>query len=298
MHIFMTGASGWIGSAVVPHLLAAGHQVTGIARSEASARALESAGVTPLAGDLDQPELLAGAAAASDGVIHLGFKHDFSDYVGAGRTERAAVQAFGDALAGSGRPLLMASGLALAAQGRLLTENDPGLDGPDAPRGGSERLALDFADRGVRSVALRFAATVHGAGDHGFIAQLVAVARERGLAGYIGEGENQWPAVHRDDAARMIILALEKAPAGSVVHGVGEQGVPTRTIAEAIGRNLGVPVASIAPEDAAEHFGWIGRFFGLGMPSSSAITRELLGWEPQGPTLLEDLDAGYYTASS
>jgi len=220
---------------------------------------------------------------------------------GSGRTERAAVEAFGDVLAGSDRPLLLASGIAGIAPGRLLTED---LASPyataDAPRGASETYALGLAERGVRPVALRFAPTVHGSGDHGFVAELVRVARERGVAGYVGDGSNRWPAVHRSDAGRLIALALARAAEHGdvpVVHAVGEEGVPARDIAEAIGRALGVPAAPVATKEAAAHFGWIGGFFALDLPASSALTRERLGWRPTGPTLLEDLAAGAYTPS-
>ncbi|GAA3800009.1 SDR family oxidoreductase [Cellulomonas soli] len=295
MRVFVTGASGWIGSAVVPELQAAGHQVVGLARSDAAAARLEAAGVEVRRGSLDDLDSLRAGAEDADGVIHLGFKHDFSDYAGAGRTERAVVEAFGEALAGSDRPLLLASGVAMLAPGRVATELDATTAvGPDAPRGGSEALALGLVDRGVRSVALRFAPTVHGEGDHGFLATLVGIARTTGRSGYLGDGSNRWPAVHRSDAARMVRLALGAAPAGSVVHGVGEEGVPTRVIAEAIGRGLDVPVGPVAAEDAAAHFGWIGAFFGVDAPTSSALTQERLGWTPTGPSLLDDLEAGHY----
>ena len=295
MRIFVTGASGWIGSAVVPELLEAGHDVVGLARSDGAAAALTAAGATALRGSLDDLESLRAGAEASDGVVHLAFKHDFSDMAGAGRTERAAIETLGEALAGSDRPLLFASGVALVAPGRVATERDGvSWSGPDAPRGGGEHLALGYAERGVRSVSLRFAPTVHGDGDHGFISTIVGIARERGASGYVGDGANRWPAVHRIDAARMIALALEQAPAGAVLHGVGEEGIPTREIAEVVARHLDVPAISVAPDDVAAHFGWIGAFFGVDMPASSARTQELLGWTPTHPTLLADLEAGSY----
>jgi len=295
MRVFVTGASGWIGSAVVSELLANGHQVLGLARTDAAAAAVEAAGATAHRGDLDDLDSLRAGAAASDGVIHLAFKHDFSDFAGAGRTERAAVEAIAETLVGTDKPLLVAAGIAMLAPGRVLVETDvsPAV-GPDAPRGGSERFALDYADRGVRSVALRFAPTVHGEGDHGFVSTIVAVAREKGISGFVGDGANRWPAVNRADAARLVRLALEKAPAGSVVHAIAEEGIATREIAEIVGRHLDLPVASIAPDAAPAHFGWIGAFFGQDIPASSAITREQLGWTPTHPTLLEDLEAGYY----
>jgi nucleoside-diphosphate-sugar epimerase len=299
MRVFVTGASGWIGSAVVAELLEAGHSVVGLARSDESAAAITAAGATPHRGSLDDLESLRTGAEATDGVIHLAFKHDFSDYIGAGHTERAAMETLGDTLAGSDRPLLFASGVAMLAPGRVTTERDASpMVGPDAPRGGSENLALEYVARGVRSVALRFAPTVHGEGDHGFISTIVGVARDKGVSGYVGDGSNRWPAVHRLDAAHLVRLALEKAPAGTAVHGVGEEGIPAREIAEAIGRGLDVPVVSVAPDDVAAHFGWIGAFFSLDMPASSAFTQNLLGWTPTHPRLIDDLAAGYYTSNS
>ncbi|MFE3741347.1 SDR family oxidoreductase [Streptomyces sp. NPDC059134] len=295
MRVFVTGASGWIGSATVDELLAAGHEVVGLARSDASAASLDAKGARVHRGDLDDLDSIREGAAASDAVIHLANKHDFTDPAVSDRAERAAVQTIGDVLAGSGRPFLLASGVAGPAPGRVLTEDDRSpFHGPEAPRGGSENLALEFVDRGVHTVSVRFAPTVHGDGDHGFIAALVAIAREKGVAGYVGDGSNRWPAVHRSDAARLTRLGLEKAPAGALLHAVGEEGVPAREIAEAIGRGIGVPARSIAPDAAPRHFGWIGRFFALDIPASSARTRELLGWTPTGPTLVQDLDAGSY----
>ncbi|MHC5794904.1 SDR family oxidoreductase [Lacisediminihabitans sp. FW035] len=295
MRVFVTGASGWIGSAVVPELIAAGHEVVGLARSDESAASVAAAGAAVVRGGLDDLDVLRTAAAASDGVIHLGFKHDFSDMAGAGRTERAVIESIGHTLVGSDRPFLFASGVAGLAPGRVATERDAvPWSGPDAPRGGAEALAFDYAGRGVRPVALRFAPTVHGEGDHGFISTIVGVARETGTSGFVGDGSNRWPAVHRADTASMIRLALEKAPAGSVVHGVGEEGIRARDIAEVIGRHLGIPVASVAPEDGAAHFGWIGAFFALDVPTSSALTQQLLDWTPTHPGLLDDLEASHY----
>jgi nucleoside-diphosphate-sugar epimerase len=296
MRVFVTGASGWIGSAVVDELLAAGHEVTGLARSDASAAALQAKGALVRRGDLDDLASIRVGAEAAEAVIHLANKHDWSNPAASSAAERAAVQAIGDALADTGRPFLLASGVAALAQGRPSTENDASpFHGPDSPRGGSENLALEFTGRGVHTVSLRFAPTVHGAGDPQFIARIAAVARDKGVSGYPGDGTNRWAAVHRSDAARLVTLGLAKAPAGARLHAVAEEGVSTRDIAEAIGRALGLPVTSIAPDDVPGHFGWIGTFFGMDLAATSTVTRELLGWAPAGPTLIEDLDAGAYS---
>jgi nucleoside-diphosphate-sugar epimerase len=295
MRVFVTGGSGWIGSAAVDELLAAGHEVTGLARSDASAVSLEAKGVSVRRGDLDDLDSLRAGASEADAVLHLANKHDFADAAVSNAAERAAVQTLGDTLAGSGRPFLLASGVAGLSGGRPVTEDDPSpFHGPDSMRGGAENLALDFVDRGVHTVSLRFAPTVHGVGDHGFIAAIAGVARAKGVSGYPGDGTNRWAAVHRSDAARLIVLGLAKAPAGSRLHAVAEVGIPSREIAEAIGRAVELPVASIDPDDVAEHFGWIGGFFAMNLTATSDRTRELLGWVPTGPTLSEDLAAGAY----
>lgn len=293
MRVFVTGASGWIGSATTDELLAHGHEVVGLARSDESAAALDAKGATAHRGDLDDLDSLGSAAAAADAVIHLAFKHDFSDMAGAARTENAALRRMLDELKGSDRPFLLASGLATANPGRPLTEDDPSpFHGADSMRGGGENLALSYADLGVRPVALRFSPTVHGMGDQGFTAFLTKIAKDRGVAGYIGDGSHRWAAVHRTDAARLVRLALEKAPAGSRVHAVAEEGIATRDIAAAIGDHLGLPTVSVTDPEA--HFGWIGRFFGVEVSATNARTRELLGWTPTGPTLLADIRAGAY----
>jgi nucleoside-diphosphate-sugar epimerase len=298
MRVFVTGASGWIGSATVDELLGAGYEVTGLARSDASAAALEAKGATVLRGDLDDLDSLREGADGADAVIHLANKHDWSNPAESNRAERAAVQTLGDVLVGSDRALLLASGVAGLAPGRPSTERDRSpFSGPDSMRGGAENLAMDFVDQGVRSISLRFSPTTHGDGDHGFIALIVAAARAAGVSGYVGDGANGWAAVHVSDAARMIRLGLEKAPAGSLLHAVGEPSVPTREIADAIGRGLGLPATSVAPQDAVGHFGFIGAFFAMDLSSSSTITQELLGWTPTGPTLLEDLESGSYFRS-
>jgi nucleoside-diphosphate-sugar epimerase len=303
MKLFVTGASGWIGSAVVPELLGAGHQVVGLARSEASAERIEAAGAAVRRGDLDDPDLLAEAAGDADGVIHLGFAHEVAfggDFPSAAATDRRAVAAMGAALAGTDGPFVLASGLLGLAPGRPATEDD-GLvpaaairANPAGLRAATGLLALSLRGIGVRSSVLRLPPTVHGDGDHGFVATLVGIARERGVAGYVGDGANRWPAVHRSDAARLARLAAESAPAGSVVHAVGDEGVPFREIAGAIGRHLDVPVASVAPDRAPGHFAPLGHFVGLDSPASATVTRELLGWEPTGPGLLDDLDRDHY----
>ena len=298
MRYFITGASGFIGSAVVSELLGAGHRVLGLARSEGSADALRAAGAEVHRGDLDDLDGLRAAADASDGVIHLAYNHDFSSMSAAAATDRAAIEALGSALAGSNRPLLIASGTLGLSRGGVGTERDLPELGPDAhPRLATTHFALGLADRGVRAGVVRFAPTVHGRGDHGFIAYLVGVAREKGVSAYIEDGANRWPAVHRLDAAGLVRLTVESAPARSVVHAVAEEGIPTREIAEAIGRGLDVPVTSIPRAEAEAHFAWMGGFFGADAPASSALTRESFGWEPTHPGLIADLDAGHYFAS-
>jgi nucleoside-diphosphate-sugar epimerase len=293
MRVFMTGASGWIGSAVIPELLDAGHQVVGLARSEETASAIETSGAEAFRGSLDDPSGLIEVVAKSDGVIHLGYNHDFSQMQAAADTDRAVVEAIGTTLKNSDRPFIVAGGVIGLAAGRVATENDqpdPGLH----PRTGNVEYVLSLSNEGVRSSCVRFAPTVHGDGDHGFIATLVAIARQQGSSGYIGDGTNRWPAVNRADAARLVRLALEGAPAGSSLHAVAEPGIPTKEIAEAIGAGLELPVVSIARDDATEHFGWMGRFFGANATASNTITREMLAWDPTHQGLLEDLAAGYY----
>ncbi|MFD7427238.1 SDR family oxidoreductase [Streptomyces sp. NPDC059818] len=303
MRVFITGASGWIGSAVVPELIGAGHQVVGLARSDASAAALDAAGAEVRRGALDDLDVLRSAAEASDGVIHLAFKHDIAfsgNFQGAADADRAAIETFGEALAVSDRPFVIASGTMGLAPGRVGTERDGrGSDGAVPFEGAQARLAnaqltLSLASRGVRSSAVRLPPTVHGDGDNGFMASLVGVARDKGVSGYIGDGSNRWPAVARFDAARLFRLALEQAPAGSALHAIADEGVPIRAVAEVIGRHLDVPVVSVPADGADEHFGWLGGFLGLDGPASSALTRELLGWGPTHPGLLEDLDKGHY----
>src|SRR3954451_7277000 len=298
MRVFVTGGSGWIGSATVDELLSAGHSVLGLARSDASAAALEAKGATVLRGDLDDLVALRKGAADADGVVHLANKHDWANPAASNAAERGAVEAIAETLLDTGRPFLLASGVAGLAKGRPSTEEDPSqFHGPDAPRGGSENLALEYVGRGVRSVSARFPPTVHGVRDHGFIAYIVGVAREKGVSAYVGDGAHRWAAVHRPDAARLARIGLEQAPAGPRLHAVAEQGVPTKVIAEAVGRGLGLPVTSVAPEDAVGHFGFIGAFFAMDLSASSERTRARFGWEPTGPTLVEDIEAGAYFRS-
>ena len=297
MRYFVTGASGWIGSAVIPELLTAGHQVVGLARSDSAAAAVEALGADVLRGELDDLDSLRAGAAASDGVIHLGYSHDFSNMEKAAQMDVLAIQAIGSTLEGTDRPLLIASGTLGLAVGRPGTEQDS----PDPsmhPRIANANLALSYADRGVRSLIVRFPPTVHGEGDHGFIATLVGIAREKGVSGYVDDGANSWSAVHRADAATLVRLALQHAPARSVLHSVAEEGVATRLIAEAIGRGLDVPVASIPSAEAVDHFSWLGRFFGADARASNALTREVLGWAPNQQGLIEDLDEGHYFRST
>jgi nucleoside-diphosphate-sugar epimerase len=303
MRIFVTGASGWIGSAVVAELLEGGHDVVGLARSDASALRLEAAGAMVLRGDVDDPDGLAKGAADSDGVIHLAFQHEVAfsgNFAAAAAADRRAVEAMGAALADSDRPFVLASGTLGLTAGRVATEDDglvPSAEmrvNPAGRRAATALLTLSLRGIGVRSSVLRFPPTVHGDGDHGFVATLVDIARRRGVAEYVGDGTNRWPAVHRSDAARLARLAVEAAPAGSVLHAVADEGVPFSEIAGVIGRHLGVPSASVAPADAAEHFAHLGHFVAVDSPATAAVTRKLLAWEPTGPSLIEDLEQDHY----
>ncbi|AGL18020.1 SDR family oxidoreductase [Actinoplanes sp. N902-109] len=298
MRVFVTGASGWIGSATVDELLAAGHEVLGLARTDAAEQSLKAKHATVLRGDLDDLDGLRRGAAETDAVVHLANKHDWANMANSNRAERAAVETIAETLLGTDKPFVLASGLANLTPGRPATETDRSpFVGPDSMRGGAENLALDYAARGVRTIAARFAPTVHGARDHGFIAAIVAAAKRQGVSAYVGDGTNAWSAVHRSDAVRLVRLALEQAPAGTILHAAAEQGVPARAIAEAIGRALDLPVTSIDPADAAAHFGFIGTFFAMDMRASSTITRDRFDWVPTGPTLIEDIDAGAYTTA-
>jgi len=293
--VFVTGGSGFIGSAVISELMSAGHSVVALARSERSAATLEARGAEVLRGDLEDLDALREGAAAADGVAHLGFIHDFSNFAHAVEVDFHAVQTLAEALEGSKRPLVIAAGtLGVAAPGRVARERDPAPAG--FGRGRTEDAALGFAERGVRSVAVRLPPSVHGAGDHGFVQRLVDIARTKGVSGYVGDGTSRWPAVHRKDAARLFRLALEAAPPGTRLHAIQDEGVPTRQIAEVIAKHLSVPTASISADDAPEHFGFLGPLFGLDAPASAEDTRRLMSWTASEPGLIADLDSGHYFA--
>ena len=294
MRILVTGASGWIGSASVKELISTGHHVFGLARNDDSAAKIAKLGAEVVRGSLDDVASLRAAAARAEGVVHLGYNHDFSQMAAAAQTDRAAIDAFADVLQGTGGPLLIASGALGLAPGRVGTEEDMPSAGVH-PRIANAAYTLGLADRGIRSMVVRFAPTVHGAGgDHGFVAVLASIARAKGISGYIGEGHNRWPAVNRLDAGKLVQLAIDKATPGCVLHAVAEEGVATRDIAKALGQFLGVPVESIPADRAQQHFDWLGMFFGADAPASNARTRALLGWEPTHATLLEDIAAGHY----
>jgi nucleoside-diphosphate-sugar epimerase len=294
MQIFLTGATGFIGSAVVPELLAAGHSVVGVTRSDDGVAELEKAGVTPYRGTLEDPEGLRTGAEAADAVIHLAFDHDFSRFVENCEKDRRVIAALGAALEGSDRPLLITSGTGLGSGhlGELAREDVTNFGHPN-PRVASEQAAEALLARGVNVSVVRLP-QVHDTRRQGLIAPLIETARAKGVSAYVGEGKNLWPAGHLSDVARLYRLAIERAEAGARYHAVGEAGISARAIAEALGRGMKLPVASIAPEKAAEHFGWMAGFVGLDFPASNAITREKLGWTPTGPSLLADLDAAHY----
>jgi len=295
MRVFLTGATGFIGSAIVPELINAGHQVIGLARSDAGAKSLTLAGAKVHRGDLEDLDSLRSGATASDGVIHAGFIHDFSRFKEVCEVDKRAIETFGAVLAGSDRPIVIASGTALVSPGRLATEESVStITSADIPRVASEEATTLMATRGVRAALMRLSPSVHGDGDHGFVPNLINTAREKGVSAYIGDGRNRWNAVHRLDAARAFRLALEKATAGAKYHAVAEEGIAFRDIAEVIGKRLNIPVVSKSPEEAANHFGWFAAFAGIDCPASSKLTQERLGWRPVHPTLIADLERGSY----
>ena len=295
MKIFVTGATGYSGSAIVQELLGAGHQVIGLARSEEAAKKLLATGIEAHIGALDDYDSLKRGAAASDGVIHTAYNHDFSAYATAGETDRRAVEALGSALVGSDCPFVITSGITVLTPGRIAREGDA-LDknAPSAPRIPSEEIMEALASQGVRTSVVRLPPSVHGVGDYAFVPTLIGIARQKGVSAYIGDGMNRWSAVHRLDAARLFRLAFEKGTAGDNYHGVGDEGVLVRDIATHIGQHLNLPVVAKPAEEAADHFGWLGAFLPVDCPASSMLTQQLLGWTPTQPMLLDDLDQGHY----
>jgi nucleoside-diphosphate-sugar epimerase len=298
MRVFVTGATGFVGSVVVQELIAAGHQVLGLTRSDEGARLLIAAGAQAHRGDLEDLDSLRRGAAAAEGVIHTGFVHDFSRFKEVCEIDRRAIEAIGAELAGSGRPFIITSGIGLlTTPGRLATEQDMPATPSHNPRVASDEAAEAVAALGVRVSLVRLPPTVHGAGDHGFVPVLIGIAREKGISVYKEEGLNRWPAVHRLDAAKLFRLALEQAPAAIThYHCVAEEGITFGAIAKAIGEGLNVPVVSRSPEEAAGHFGWFAPFAGFNCPASSKQTRETLGWQPVQPGLIDDIRSNYFSA--
>ena len=298
MHVFVTGATGWGGSAVIEELRAAGHTVVGLARSRDAAAALAAAGIAVQRGSLEDLASLRAGAAAADAVIHTAFNHDFSRFAENGAVERSAIDALGSTLAGTGRPLIVSSGVGLVSPGRLITEDDVRDSNAEVFPRDPESAAAAAAARGARVSVIRLAPSVHGEGDHGFVPLVIDFARRHGVSAYPGAGNNRWPGVHRRDAARLYRLALERAAEHAVYHAVADEGVPFHEIAGVIGRQLNLPVASVSGADVDAHFGWFARFAQLDARASSAKTRQALGWHPTEPALLDDLDSAAYFNSA
>ena len=295
MRVFVTGASGFIGSAIVEELLVAGHKVLGLVRSETAAEKLKNLGTEPQLGNVNDLSLIAKCATACDAVIHTAFNHDFSQFKANCEADRAVIQAFGDALASTDKPVVITSGIGLLRYDRLSTEDDAlNLNSEAIPRAASEEAASAANVRGANVYTLRLPPTVHGSGDHGFVPMVADMAKENGKSGYIGSGENRWPAVHRRDAAKLYRLIIEQQPQQKVFHAVAEEGIAFRNIAEAIGEGLKLPTVSLSPEEAEKHFGWFLHFASLDCASSSEKTRQVLGWKPSKINLLKDLEENYF----
>lgn len=295
MRVFVTGASGFVGSAIVKELLAAGHQVLGLVRSDKGAEQLKATGAEVLRGDVNDKDIIRQGAAACEAVIHTAFNHDFSQFKASCEADREVIETFGEALTGTNKPLVITSGVGVLNYGRLVSETDVAPVGSDViPRVASEEATKSASDKGVNVYIVRLPPSVHGAGDHGFVPIVIGTAREKGESAYVGEGNNQWPAVHRSDAAAVYRLIVEKQPSLKTLHAVAETGVPFREIAQTIGKGLNLPVMSKSGDEVAEHFGWFAHFAAINCPSSSEQTRQALDWEPHGPKLIEDIQANYF----